>query len=183
MRKSMPAWALLLASALGPSAALAIEGGAPPIYPDGLKTTWSAPPCPAGRALPDLRRRAALRQLRRHSGESLVRDFKVNVNMLALRLIWVAPAGAGRQPALHTAVPLLDVDFRANGARFKSSGLGDIACRRGAITASPALLHYLFGVDVYAPTGKYDARIRPAWARTTDHPAPGRADSTRSPPA
>ena len=45
MRKSMPAWALLLASALGPSAALAIEGGALPIYPDGLKTTWSAP-CP-----------------------------------------------------------------------------------------------------------------------------------------
>ena len=43
MRKSMPAWALLLASALGPSAALAIEGGALPIYPDGLETTWSAP--------------------------------------------------------------------------------------------------------------------------------------------
>ena len=37
MRKSMPAWALLLASALGPSAALAIEGGALPIYPDGLE--------------------------------------------------------------------------------------------------------------------------------------------------
>ena len=45
MRKSMPAWALLLASALG-IRALTIEGGALPIYPDGLeKTTWSAP-CP-----------------------------------------------------------------------------------------------------------------------------------------
>ena len=64
----------------------------------------------------------------------------------------------GGSLALHTVVPLLDVDFRANGARFKSSGLGDIAVGAAlGYHASPAL-HYLFGVDVYAPTGKYDAK-------------------------
>ena len=69
-------------------------------------------------------------------------------------------------------MPLLDVDFRANGARFKSSGLGDIAVGAAlGYHASPAL-HYLFGVDVYAPTGNYDARIRPAWARTTGPSSP-----------
>ena len=78
----------------------------------------------------------------------------------------------GGSLALHTVVPLLDVDFRANGARFKSSGLGDIAVGAAlGYHASPAL-HYLFGVDVYAPTGKYDARIRPAWARTTGPSSP-----------
>ena len=96
MRKSMPAWALLLASALGPSAALAIEGGALPIYPDGLKTTWSAPAPPG---VHFLTYGGALRYdtLRGNSGESLVRDFKVNVNMLAPRLI-CGPSRCWRQP-------------------------------------------------------------------------------------
>jgi hypothetical protein len=159
MRKSMPAWALLLASALGPSAALAIEGGALPIYPDGLENYMVGALPPPG--VHFLTYGGALRYdtLRGNSGESLVRDFKVKVNMLAPRLIWVAPKPVlGGSLALHTVVPLLDVDFRANGARFKSSGLGDIAVGAAlGYHASPAL-HYLFGVDVYAPTGKYDAK-------------------------
>ena len=53
--------------------------------------------------------RCATQTLRGNSGESLVRDFKVNVNMLAPRLIWVAPQPVlGGSLALRTAVPLLD---------------------------------------------------------------------------
>ena len=64
MRKSMPAWALLLASALGPSRRWPSRAAPCRSIPTAWKTTWSAP-CPARRALPDLRRRAALRHAAR----------------------------------------------------------------------------------------------------------------------
>ena len=87
-----------------------------------------------------------------------MRDFKVNVNMLAPRLIWVAPAGAGRQPGAAHGGAAAGRGLPRQRRALQELGPGRHRRRRGAgYHASPAL-HYLFGVDVYAPTGKYDAK-------------------------
>ena len=147
----------VLACAAGINAAHATEGGGLSIYPDGLENYLvGALPPPGVHALV-YAGAARYDTLRGNSGQSLLQDFKVDVNVLAPRLIWVTPAQVfGGQLAFHAIAPLLDVDFRANGARFKSSGLGDI-------TFGPALgyhvsptLHYVLGLDMYAPTGHYD---------------------------
>ena len=158
MRKSMPAWALLLASALGPSAALAIEGGAPADLSRRPGKLHGRRPAPPG--VHFLTYGGALR----YDSCAATAASRWCATSRSRSTCW-RHASSGRplpvlggSLALHTVVPLLDVDFRANGARFKSSGLGDIAVGAAlGYHASPAL-HYLFGVDVYAPTGNYDAK-------------------------
>ncbi|GAB2466598.1 transporter [Comamonas humi] len=183
------AGAIGLAAAIGAAtSAQATEGGGLGVYPDGLENYLAGALPPPGVHV--LLYGGALRydKLRGNSGQSLLQDFKVDVNVLAPRLVWVTDQTvAGGQLAFHAIAPLLDVKFRANGATFKSSGLGDLTL--GAALGyhhSPAL-HQVVGLDVYAPTGSYRASdpsslgknywtFQPVWALTYMQPQGFNAD-------
>ncbi|MBC8948092.1 MULTISPECIES: SphA family protein [Xenorhabdus] len=137
--------------------AMATEGGVG-AYPDGLDNYLSG-------ALPLTGIHALFyggnihyTKLRGNHGDLiLVPGFKVNVNVLAPRLVWVTEKQVfGGQLAYHAIVPLLDVTADAAGKYDNSKGIGDI-------TFGPALgyhpapdLAYVIGLNINAPTGHYD---------------------------
>lgn len=149
----------LLASTLSLAcgAAQATEGAGLGVYPDGLENFMSGalpPPGMYGIVYTGSMRYDSVRDA---AGRRLdIPDFRVRVNMVAPRLIWVTKQTLlGGQLAWHMVAPLLDVDVRAGGMRHDSRGLGDI-------TVGPALgyhvtpaLHYLVALEVIAPTGRY----------------------------
>lgn len=108
MRKSALKNPLLgvLACAASMTAAHATEGGGLAIYPDGLENYLvGALPPPGVHALV-YAGAARYDTLRGNSGQSLLQDFKVDVNVLAPRLIWVTPAQVfGGQLAFHAIAP------------------------------------------------------------------------------
>ncbi|SFV13359.1 SphA family protein [Pseudoduganella namucuonensis] len=140
------------------AAASATEGGGLGVYPDGLENFMAGALPPPGLYGMAYAGRAGYDTVRDGGGNRVpVPNFKVEAGVLAPRLIWVTGRTVlGGQLALHAVAPLLDVDFRAGAGRWKSSGLGDITLGAAlGYHASPSL-HYLFALDVYAPTGRYD---------------------------
>lgn len=138
-------------------AATASEGGGLAVYPDGLENYMVGALPPPGVHL--LVYGGALRydSLRGNNGQSLVPDFKVRTNAVIPRLVWVTPQKLlGGQLVVHAVMPILDIDFRANGAHFKNSGVGDITLGAGLGYHASAALHSIAGVDVVTPTGSYD---------------------------
>lgn len=146
--------ALLLLSS---SATMAIEGNGLPIYPDGLESYMSG-------ALPGpgvhlLMYGGAMRynSVRDHSGDKIpVPGFKVDVAMVAPRVVWVTPQQiAGGQLAFHALFPLLTVKEQAMGLSKRRSGLGDIAFGPALGYHFSDAAHAVVGVDFVAPTGRY----------------------------
>lgn len=138
--------------------ALATEGGGLAIYPDGLENFLSGALPPAGTHFMVYGGAASYDKVRDNNGNQIpIPGFKVNVGVVAPRVIWVTQEKVlGGQLAFHAIAPLLNVDFKAGGAQFKSSGLGDITFGPAlGFHASPSL-HYVAGLDFYAPTGKFD---------------------------
>ena len=84
--------------------------------------------------------------------------FKVNATAVVPRLIWVTPYKIGDASlALHAILPLVDLTVKTPGGTTHKTGAGDL-------TFGPALgwhhsenLHSLFALDVFAPTGQYNA--------------------------
>lgn len=139
-------------------AAMATEGGGLASYPDGLENFMSGALPPPGVHSLVYVGAAKYDKVRDNSGNEVpIPNFKVNVGVVAPRLIWVTGQTVlGGQLAFHAIAPLLDVDFKAGPGSWRSTGLGDI-------TFGPALgyhaspnLHYVAGVDIFAPTGAYD---------------------------
>lgn len=181
--------ALCLAGTIGASPGVhATEGGGLGIYPDGLENYFVGALPPPG--VHFLLYGGAMRydKLRGNNGQSLLSDFKVDVNVLAPRLVWVTnQTVAGGQLAFHAIAPLLDVKFRANGATFKSSGLGDLTLGAALGYHHSPSLHQVVGLDIYAPTGDYSAKdpsslgknywtFQPVWAITYMQPQGFNAD-------
>lgn len=86
-------------------------------------------------------------------------SFKVKATALAPRVVWVTPtqvAGAA-VAGLHAILPLVDLDVSvAPGVDQHKTGQGDIVF--GPFLAwhhSPAV-HTVLGLDLYAPTGRYE---------------------------
>ncbi|MBI6550303.1 transporter [Xenorhabdus sp. VLS] len=137
---------------------MATEGGGTGAYPDGLDNYLSGALPPPGIYALFYGGNIHYNQLRGKNGELIpVPGFKVNVNVLAPRLVWVTEQPVfGGQLAYHTIVLLLDVTAEAAGKHDNSKGIGDI-------TFGPALgyhpapdLVYVIGVNVNALTGRYD---------------------------
>ncbi|PHM68111.1 transporter [Xenorhabdus sp. KJ12.1] len=137
---------------------MATEGGGVGIYPDGLDNYLSGALPPPGVHVLLYGGNIHYNQLRGNNGSRLpVPGFKVNVNVLAPRLVLVTDQQImGGQLAYHTIVPLLSVTAEAGGKRSDSKGIGDI-------TFGPALgyhpapdLGYVIGLDISAPTGSYN---------------------------
>lgn len=160
MRKSALVKLCSIVCAAATNAALATEGGGLGIYPDGLENYLSGALPPPG--LHALTYAGALRydRVRDDDGKRVpIPGFKVDVNFLAPRLIWVTNRQVlGGQLAFHTVIPFLDVDFRAGGAKFSSSGLGDVAFGPALGYHVSPNFHYVLGVDIFAPTGDYDRK-------------------------
>nr|WP_314264826.1 transporter [uncultured Moellerella sp.] len=146
--------AVLTAASTG---AIATEGGGLGIYPDGLENFMSGALPPAGVHLLMYGGNARYTSVRDNKGNKIpIPGFSVNVNVLAPRMIWVTDQQLmGGQLALHTIVPLLDVTAKAGGKRDNSRGLGDITFGPALGFHPSADLHYVLGLDIYAPTGDY----------------------------
>lgn len=150
--------ALALGLSLVSAAAMATEGGGLTSYPDGLENYMSGALPPPGVYALSYAGTARYDTVRDNAGNQVpIPNFNVRVNVIAPRLIWVSGQTVlGGQFALHTVLPLLDVDFKAGPGHFSSSGLSDITVGAALGYHASPNLHYLFALDVIAPTGAYD---------------------------
>lgn len=140
------------ASATG---AMATEGGGG-IYPNGAENYMVGAVPPPGTYFLMYGSQYEATSLRDNAGKKVPIDFNVKATALAPRLVWV-PQGEvlGGNLVFHAIAPLVDLKVKAAGSSGASSGLGDLTLGAGlAYHASPNL-HYVFAVDVNAPTGKY----------------------------
>jgi hypothetical protein len=140
------------------AAVSATEGGGLGVYPDGLENFMAGALPPPGLYGMAYAGRAEYDTVRDDTGARVpVPNFNVKVGVVAPRLIWVTGETIlGGQLALHAVVPLLDVDAHAGAGRWKSSGLGDVTVGAALGYHASPNLHYLWALDVIAPTGRYD---------------------------
>lgn len=83
--------------------------------------------------------------------------FKVSATALAPRFIWVTPQQVlGGSLALHTIVPLVDLEVRVPGAAQRKRGVGDIVFGPSIGWHHSPQLHTVAALDFFAPTGRYD---------------------------
>lgn len=137
----------------------ATEGGGLAAYPDGLESYMAGALPPPGIYPLVYAGAARYDKLRGNDGERIgPPDFKVNVGMVVPRVVWVTPQSLlGGQLAFEALLPLLDVKVTAGGQTFKSSGAGDLTVGAAIGWHHSQALHSTLGVDVYAPTARYDA--------------------------
>ncbi|MGI3448979.1 SphA family protein [Citrobacter arsenatis] len=173
MKRILPGVAFLLAA---PSV-VATEGNGPGIYPDGLENYMSGALPAEGLHVLLYGGSARYDHVRDNKGHDISGPgFSMNVNILAPRIIWVTEQHLlGGQLAFHSILPLLDVTAKSYGRKYTSQGLGDITLG-SALGFHPSRdLHFVLGVDVFAPTGDYDQydpsslgrnywAVQPVWA-------------------
>ncbi|WP_409279950.1 transporter [Pseudomonas sp. KCJK8751] len=95
--------------------------------------------------------------LRGNDGEKLPVDFDLKANVVAPRFIWVTDYHVlGGKLALHTIIPLVDLRVSVGGEHDRKQGLGDITFGPGLGYHYGDNFHVVYGVDFYAPTGRYD---------------------------
>ncbi len=143
--------------ALSSGTAVAIEANGLPIYPDGLESYMSG-------ALPGpgvhlLLYSGAMRynSVRDQDGKSLaIPNFKVDVGLIAPRVVWVTPHQvAGGQLAFHALFPLLTVKETVGNQSKRRQGLGDMAFGPALGYHFSNTAHAIVGIDFMAPTGRY----------------------------
>lgn len=150
--------ALLLCGLAGAGQGHATEGGGLSVYPDGIENYHTGALPPPGLYTLVYGGRSHYDQVRDDSGHALpITGFKVNVDVLAPRLVWVTSQQVfGGQLALHGFLPLLRVDASAGGQHARHTGVGDIAFGPALGWHHSATLHTIAAVDFVAPTGRYD---------------------------
>jgi hypothetical protein len=95
--------------------------------------------------------------LRDNHGDRVPVDFMANVVAVAPRFVWVTKQKIlGGDLALHTILPLLNVDVQVGNKRDTSTGLGDIVIGPGLGYHLSDKFHYALGFDINMPTGTYD---------------------------
>lgn len=85
-------------------------------------------------------------------------DFKLDVNVLVSRLIWVTPQQlAGGNLAFQAVLPVARVSVdAAPGISQTRAGLGDLSIGAGIGWHFSEKLHALGALDITIPTGRYD---------------------------
>lgn len=137
------------------AAALATEGGGG-IYPNGAENYMTGAVPPPGTYFLLYGSQYEATSLRDNAGKKIPIDFNVKATALAPRVVWVTPGDVlGGSLVFHAIAPLVNLKVKAAGSADSASGLGDMTLGAGlAYHASPSL-HYVFAVDLNAPTGKY----------------------------
>ncbi|MDW5416646.1 transporter [Iodobacter sp. CM08] len=149
---------LSLAMALSACAAsaLATEGGGG-MYPNGNENYLVAAMPPPGVYVLEYLIGYQADKLRDNNGNQIPLDFNVKVAAAATRLIWVTDQKIlDGQLALHVIAPLLNVDVSVAGKNQSQTGVGDMVFGAGLGYHASDKLHYVFAVDINAPTGRYD---------------------------
>ncbi|MEO6353849.1 MAG: transporter [Burkholderiaceae bacterium] len=148
---------LAMSSIVVHQAANATEGGGS-IYPMGAESFLTGALPPAGFYTLLYANHYSADKLKDNNGDTIPLDFKVTANAIVPRFIWVTDKKLfGGQVGHALLVPLVNLDVNVNGVGQSKSGIGDID-----ITAlvlgyhhSPNL-HSIFGLDIMAPTGRYN---------------------------
>ena len=137
--------------------AYATEGGAS-IYPHGVEGYMAGALPPPGVYGMVYGQHYHASRLNDHNGHNLnVPNFSLTANVVAPRLIWVTPKKVlGGDLALHTIVPLVNLDVEAGNRSQSKTGLGDITVGAALGYHHSDKLHSIAALDVYLPTGRYD---------------------------
>ncbi|MEQ6290223.1 transporter [Vogesella sp. GCM10023246] len=146
--------AVVLATLAGTS--WATEGGGG-MYPNGNENYLTGALPPPGFYVLGYASSYRASSLRDNNGDKVPVDFKLQVNAVAPRFIWVSDLPlAGGTLAMHAITPLLELDATVNGQSQRKRELGDIVLGGGAAYHLSEQLHAYVGVDVNAPTGQFD---------------------------
>lgn len=96
-------------------------------------------------------------RLRDNSGDRLPVDFRLRVNVVAPRLIWVSEQQLmGGSLAFHVLVPFADVRVELGKQKDSKRGLGDIIFGPVIGFHHSEKFHSAFALDIITPTGRYD---------------------------
>jgi len=136
--------------------AFATEGGGS-IYPNGAENYLVGAVPPPGLYVLEYLSGYNSSQLNDNAGNRIPLDFNLNATAAATRIIWVTDQKIlGGQLAFHAIAPLVNLGVSINGAGQTKSGLGDMDFGSALAYHASENLHYLFAVDVSAPTGEYN---------------------------
>lgn len=135
----------------------AAEPGLPDAYPLGNESYMTGALPPPGVYGMVFVRRNDFDSIRDRKGDKIPVDFKLTANVIAPRLVWVPGVKAfGGDLVLHAIAPLVDLDVKLGGTSQSRSGLGDMVFGIGSGYHLNANLHVIPGIDVIAPTGRYE---------------------------
>ncbi len=134
----------------------ATEGGAS-IYPHGVEGyTAGALPPPGVYGMVYGEHYHAGRLNDKNGDKVNIPNFSVDANVVAPRLVWVTPQKVlGGQLALHTIIPLVNLEVDAGSNSQSKTGLGDITVGAAAGYHHSDKLHSIAALDAYLPTGRY----------------------------
>lgn len=134
----------------------ATEGGAS-AYPMGADNYLSGFLPPPGLYSQIYAEHYEANNLRGNDGRKLPVDFRVQVDAVVPRLIWVSDTTIlGGTSALHVMAPLAEIKARVNGISQRKQGLGDMTFGAGLGYHYSQNFHVIYGLDITAPTGSYD---------------------------
>lgn len=144
---------LVIPALLASSAVVAKEG--PDQYPHGAENFMvGALPPPGNYFLNYLGHYSG--KLQDNSGNE-VPGVKVSATFDALRYIYVSKTKIlGGDWAMHAIVPFANQRLHTPGGTDSAFGVGDITIDPLVIGWHSPEWHFIFGIDIYLPTGKYD---------------------------
>ena len=136
--------------------ALATENGGS-IYPNGTENFLAGAMPPPGFYTLLYGDQYHSHTLRDNNGDQVPVDFMLNVQALATRFIWVTKLKVlGGDFALHTIIPLVNLDVQIGSNRDTRCGIGDVTFGPGLGYHPTKNFHYVFAIDTNSPTGSYD---------------------------
>ncbi|WP_114968252.1 SphA family protein [Rhodoferax ferrireducens] len=148
--------AAILLATLG-DAAQATEGGGG-VYPNGNENYLAGALPPPGTYFLTYASHYEASTLRDNSGNKIPLNFNVQADALALRVVRVTDQKMwGGQLLFHAVAPLVNLKVQVGGTNGSTSGLADVVFGTGLGYHVSDKLHYVWAVDVSAPTGSYDS--------------------------
>lgn len=154
--KSTTLAAVIVLATLG-DFAQATEGGGG-VYPNGNENYLAGALPPPGTYFLTYASHYEASTLRDNNGDKIPLNFIVQADALALRVVHVTRQQIlGGQLLFHAVAPLVDLRVKVGTADGSTSGLADMVFGTGLGYHASDKLHYVWAVDVSAPTGSYDS--------------------------
>lgn len=158
----VPALGLALSASLAATSAHATEGGGQ-TYAVGIENFMAGAMPPPGLYGIVYGYSYSADKLRDDHGHEAGNNFKLDVNVIAPRLIWVTDSKLlGGQLAFHAILPLMNMHVSMDST--PGTHLSDNKFAQGDMTFGPAIgyhysdnAHGVLALDIFAPTGAYDA--------------------------